>query len=188
MKMIRHQAAGVDSPLRLGASFAQGFEEARPVGVVLEDRLTVIAPVSWRDTSRQDIRRAIGAAWPTVYRHTGFVSIVRSDPLQQSSAISNPAFGSELPDVGCYFPNGLLVSGCSNYLDAFGVVAFSHAAFTDFIDKFALAFQRSDGNAVIDEGVIVGIDALMQRRRNVGGIMNVSGGHRGLTPQKEKRG
>jgi len=37
MKMIAHQTEGVDLPIRLGASFAEGFEKTLPVRVIAED-------------------------------------------------------------------------------------------------------------------------------------------------------
>jgi hypothetical protein len=37
MKMIVHQAEGVDLPIGLGAGLAEGFEKALPVGLIPED-------------------------------------------------------------------------------------------------------------------------------------------------------
>ena len=44
MKMIVHQAIGVDLPTGLGAGFGQGGQEQLPVSVVQEDRFPAIAP------------------------------------------------------------------------------------------------------------------------------------------------
>lgn len=45
MKMIPHQAIGMNLPIGLGAGFAQGGDETLAVPVVLEDRLAMIAPI-----------------------------------------------------------------------------------------------------------------------------------------------
>ena len=44
VKMIAHQAIGVDLPVGLGTSFTEGGEEAMTIGVVGEDGLAAVAP------------------------------------------------------------------------------------------------------------------------------------------------
>ena len=45
MKMIPHQTECVDLPIGLGASFAQGFEDTLPVGVIAEDGFAPIPAI-----------------------------------------------------------------------------------------------------------------------------------------------
>jgi len=40
-----HQTEGMDLPIRLDASFAQGFKETLPVGVIAEDRFAPIPAI-----------------------------------------------------------------------------------------------------------------------------------------------
>jgi len=45
MKMISHQAPGMNLPAGFGAGFAQRGEELLPVVIVAEDRLAMITPI-----------------------------------------------------------------------------------------------------------------------------------------------
>jgi hypothetical protein len=62
MKMIAHQAAGVNLPFRLAASLSQGGEEHPAVLLIAKDFLPAIPPGSSHDRSLRQILDAVGEA------------------------------------------------------------------------------------------------------------------------------
>jgi hypothetical protein len=80
MKMIAHQAEGVDLPLRLGASLDQGLEKPRAVGVVAEDGLTAVTSI--HDVVNRTFKFDAQRSWHTgACQNASFVSIVRTASL-----------------------------------------------------------------------------------------------------------
>ncbi len=79
MKMISHQAEGVDLPIRFGAGLTQGFKKPFPIPVIVEDGFAPVPAIHHMVDcafvfNTQMARHARGI------QQTCKLSIVRSDP------------------------------------------------------------------------------------------------------------
>ena len=86
VKMVGHQTEGMHLPVRFAAAFAQGFQKAFPVGIILEYRLPPVAPVHHM-INRPFIFQSKFACHRAEYcQKTYPVSIVRTDPFMDPYA------------------------------------------------------------------------------------------------------
>jgi len=83
MKIIPHQTEGMDLPIRLDASFVQGFKETLPVGVIAEDGFAPI-PAIQDVTNRPFVFNAQRSWHGVITQNHQSVSMVRTDPFTRS--------------------------------------------------------------------------------------------------------
>ena len=81
MKMIAHEAQGVDLPIRLGARLAQGIQKPLAIRVIPEDGFTPIPAIHHVVNRAFEFKAQWSWHWADSASNQAFVSIVRTDPL-----------------------------------------------------------------------------------------------------------